>query len=110
MNASAASGLFLPSLLRATWPRHTVKHVARCAGCGLDTARNWVRGRGAPSLDRLAQMTRNNDALRAQFIRAMTHADTLAHVDGSGARGAGEELQLPMVSRSRLAAGKAVTR
>ena len=61
MNATAREGQFLPAVLRAAYPEHTVKRVSAAAGVPHESARNWVRGRSEPSLSVLLRMAARCD-------------------------------------------------
>lgn len=65
MRASAPMGHLLPPLIREAYPRHAAKRAARATGAPLETARNWVRGRAAPSAETLLRWADACDAFAA---------------------------------------------
>lgn len=81
-DATAEMGQLLPPLFREAYPQHTAKHVQRAAGCGFETARNWVKGRSAPSADVLLRM-----AVRCERMAAALEAWGAKH-DRKGRSGA----------------------
>ncbi len=91
MSASAGKGQFLPSLLRSTYPEHTVKRVAAAADVPHETARNYVRGRSEPSLSVLLRMAARCDLIAEALQgilndrRAPSLADRAVPMAGQGA-------------------------
>jgi hypothetical protein len=82
MNATMREGRWLPPLLRAAYPRHTAKLVAQAADVPHETARNWTKGKCAPSADVLLRM-----AMRCERMAAALE-DWGARHDGKDRRGA----------------------
>ena len=84
MSASAAKGHLLPPLLREAWPRHTAKRVALAADVPLETARNWVRGRAAPSAELFLRLADTSGGF-ADAIERLLDARRAARLDGANA-------------------------
>jgi hypothetical protein len=89
-DASGEIGQDVPTLLRAAWPAHAAKRAARAADVPLETARNWLRGRGRPLAETLLKMAARDadmagalaarlDALRANRAAQNTRQDAPGH-------------------------------
>jgi hypothetical protein len=62
---SFVMGHAMPPLLREAYPQHAAKRAAAAADVPIETARTWVRGRAAPSAERLLLMADRCDAMAA---------------------------------------------
>lgn len=72
MSATTPEGQILPNLLRTAYPRHTAKLAATTADVPHETARNWTRGRAAPSLSTLLRMAARCDRM-ADALERLLH-------------------------------------
>jgi hypothetical protein len=72
MKASAEVGHLVPLLIKAAFPRHSVKLMAAAADVPLETSRNWLRRRSIPSA--------------ASLLKAATRCERFAHALGRLAR------------------------
>jgi transcriptional regulator with XRE-family HTH domain len=71
-------GLFLPPILREAYARPAAKRIAIDAGCSVETARNWLRGRCEPGLSFIDRMAARNIRLRAALIQELSRHDAAA--------------------------------
>ena len=109
MIATVQTGLFLPPMLRASYPRPAAKRIARDAGCSEETARNWLRGRCEPGLSFIARMSARNASLRAALIEELSrHEAASARPAAAGTHGAPPSALVG--ARGQLGANQEVTR
>jgi hypothetical protein len=73
-NATIPAGQMLPALIRDAYPTHTAKRAAIAAGVPHETARNWVRGRAAPSLPFLLRWAAKCDLMASALERQIDDA------------------------------------
>ena len=92
------TGISVPEMLRRAWPVNTAKQAARVARISVRTAEDWLYKRSRPSAEMLLRMAAENEALRAEVLRAL-----------AGTRHAMDQEQDQVAARaSAVAAGRVV--
>lgn len=71
MSATTQMGNDVPYLLRAAYPRHTVKRAAIAADVPTETAKKWVAGRATPSASILLRMAARCEQLADTLERIL---------------------------------------
>lgn len=107
MSATAPMGHGMPALIREAYPRHAAKSAARAARVPHETARNWVRGRAAPSAETLLAWAARCDAMAAALERRMNEIRAARRGGGDAAMdGARAAACRPTVTRDAPAAAE----
>ena len=63
-----SASVSITPILRASFPGHTAKHVARIAGVSVRTVHGWLAERCQPSSSALLRMADRNEEMRKQLI------------------------------------------